>query len=163
MKLIRTIVFVPAMWLGMLLSIPVSLFFNMPFIFFDWLSGKFGDWSLVGLIFGAANTVSLSEGLQALVSGVFMSSIGLFVALSVFPFEKHRSKVVYLLLIFLLIEFSSPRQIDLYDSVFLYSMKLAGIVMGSAVIVMMLLNPAVKPMFAWIDRRFFSSAESSRS
>lgn len=163
MKLIRTIVFVPAMWLGMLLSIPVSLFFNIPLIFFDWLNGKFGDWSLVGFIFGSANAVSLSEGLQALVSGVFMSSIGLFVALSVFPFEKHRSKVVYLLLLFLLIEFSSPRQIDLYDSVFLYSMKLVGIVMGSAVIVIMLLNPAAKPVFAWIDRRFFPSDESPSS
>ena len=158
-KLIRVIFFVPAMYLGALLSVPVSAISNLPILLIDWITERMGNWSLGALIFGSTKA-SFSEIFYVLVSGIFMSSIGLFFALSIFPYEKHRNKIIYFLFALLLIGFSSPRQFDTYGSWYLYSAKLIGIVIGFGIVLKLLLDPNTKTIFAYVDKRISPPAEN---
>lgn len=139
------------MYLGALLSVPITAIFNLPLLFAEWINERMGNWSLGALIFGSTK-VSFFEILYVLASGVFMSSIGLFFALSIFPYEKHRSKIIYFLFVLFLIGFSSPHQFDTYNSWYLYSAKLIGIVVGFGIVLKLLIDPNTKTIFEYVDK-----------
>lgn len=157
-KVIRMIFFIPAMYLGALLSVIVSAIFNLPLTFIEWLNERVGNWSLGALIFGS-DSISITDGLYVLFSGIFMSFIGLIFALAIFPYEKHRNKVIYFLFALLLIGFSSTRQIDIYSSHYLYFMKLIGIVIGFVIVLKMLLDIRTKTIFAYVDKKVSGTKE----
>ena len=151
-KVFRLILFIPAMYIGLFLSIIITAIWNIPLTFLEWLLDIFGDWSLLKLIFGIKQT-TLIEITYILSSGIFMSLIGLYLALLVFPHKKHRNKIVYLLLALLLIGFSSQSQMDIYNSAVLYYTKIIGILIGFGIILGMLKDKKAKALFSYIDKK----------
>lgn len=155
LKFIRVILFIPAMYLGTLMSALVSTIFNIPFLLLDHLSSRFGDWGLGALIPGLEN-ISLTEGLAIMFSGFFMSLIGLFFALNVFPYKKHRNKVVYVLFALLAIECAAPHNIEIYNGYFLYFAKLAGLLLGFGITLITIFNDEGSQLLDFIDNKLSS-------
>lgn len=162
-KFIRVIFFIPAMYLGVFVSIFVAIIFNSPFIF---LESHFGNWpvNLIIGILGLENiNIKVSEGIIVMFSGVFASLIGLLFALSVFPYGRHRSKVAYVLFAMLLIRPAPPRQIEIYGSYFVYFSKLVGLVLGFGIILSAILNEKSSRIFNFIDNKFGRHEEADKA
>ena len=141
------------MYLGAFLATIVTAIWNIPLTFLERVAGVFGDWSLWKLIFGASD-ISSFEIIYVLSSGIFMSAIGLFFALSVFPYDKYRNKIIYPLLFLLLLGFSSPVQLDIYDgSITLFSSKIIGVIIGFIFILLLLKKEGNHNCFDTIDKK----------
>lgn len=148
-KLLRLILTIPAVIFGGFLAVLVTAIWNIPLTFLEWFSNLFGDWSLWGLIFG--KDVSTFEVLYVLSSGVFISTIELYLGISVFPYPKYRKIVAYLLSIFLLVGFSSDAQLVSYEGeAYLYYVKIVGIILG--ILYIFLLGRENKWSFDFVDK-----------
>ena len=132
-KILRIIFFIPVMYLGALLAIIVTAIWNIPLTFLEWFVNLFGDWHLWG-IFGKSS-VSFFEIIYVFSSGLFMATIGLFLALAVFPYPKYRNRVIYVLGIILFLGFVSPTQIAIYGgSITLFIAKIIGLILGFLIV-----------------------------
>lgn len=151
-KLLRLILAIPAVAFGGFLGVLAATIWLIPLAFLEWLSSNlFGesDWSLLGLIFG--KDISTFEVLYVLSSGVFISTIGLYLGISTFPYQKYRKIVAYLLSAFLLISFSSDAQLANYEGeAYLYYVKIVGIILG--ILYIFLLGRENKWSFDFVDK-----------
>ena len=151
-NLFRIILFIPAMYIGLFLSVFVTAIWNMPFIFIEWFFGLFGNWSLLGLIFGYTDT-TIIEIIYVLTSGIIGSLIGLYMSLVIFPYKKHRNKIIYLLLILLILGFSSQSQLEIYENMYLYYAKIIGILIGFGIIIKTVTDKKGENLFCYIDKK----------
>lgn len=128
-KFLRIILLIPAIVLGGFLAVLTTAIWNLPLTFLEWILNLFGDWSLWGFVFG--KDVSTFEILYVLSSGIFTSTIALYLGTSMFPYQKHRKKIAYLISVCFLISFSSLEQLKIYEgAVYLYCIKIIGIFIG---------------------------------
>ncbi|MEA2112524.1 MAG: hypothetical protein U9P50_00935 [Patescibacteria group bacterium] len=128
-KILRLIIFIPTMYLGALLAVVVNAIWNIPLTFLEWFVNLFGDWHLWG-IFGKSS-VSSFEAVYIFSSGLFIATIGLFLALAVFPYPKYRNRIIYVLGTLLFLGFITPTQIAIYEgSITLFVSKIVGLMLG---------------------------------
>ena len=150
-KLVRLILFVPAMILGELLAVIATAIWNIPLSLLGWVNGLLGDWSLWGLIFGGQDMTT--DILYGLSSGIFTSAIGLYLGISVFPYPKYRKKVAYFLALYLLVGFSFSNQMAVGYNAYEFASKIIGILIGSLVIIRMLKDGGQhNELFNFIDK-----------
>lgn len=154
-KLFRFVLFVPAMVLGGFLAVIVTAIWNIPLTFLELFGELFGNWSLWEFIFGVSKT-SFSEILYFLSSGIFTSAIGLYLGISMYPFQNHRIKVAYFLATLLLISFCFSSQNLLYyeGNIYYFFSKILGLFIGSWVIIRLVKDHKHRELFNFIDRIF---------
>jgi hypothetical protein len=149
LNILRLITFIPVIYLGGFLAVVVTAVINTPLTLLERFISLSGDWYLWGL-FGKSNT-SPFEIIYVLDSGIFMAGIGLFLSLIVFPYKKHREKIIYFLFVLLLIGFSSPAQFYIYEGdIILFLAKLIGITIGFLFVLRLLKNTS---LIDFIDRK----------
>lgn len=150
-KPLRFVLVIPAVILGEILAVMVTAIWNVPLTFLESYSGLFGNWSLWGLVFGGPDMTT--DILYGISSGIFLSVIGLYFGISVFPYTKHRNKIAYFLIALLLVGFSSSAQMEVsYNNAYYFYSKIVGILIGSWAVLHMLLVHKDRGLFNFIDR-----------
>lgn len=150
-KPLRIVLVIPAVILGEILAVIVTAIWNAPLTFLETYSGLFGNWNLWGLVFGGPDmTIDILYGIS---SGIFLSAIGLYLGISVFPYAKHRNKIAYFLIALLLVGFSSSTQMEVpYNNAYYFYSKIIGVIIGSWVVLHMLRVHKDRGLFNFIDR-----------